>query len=284
MTAAQGLHHFANRMELQKEHLGTIWLLIVFGMAAFLWNRTIRQHALFIVGLLAFSFLAVSVGFYYRGHYFIMGYPALAMLAGIGLSSIQALLARMRWGALAMAVPILVFALTLSNALYADRQVYFFDSPHEASRYAYGANPFPEALGVGDYIRKHSPPDARVAVLGSEPEIYFYAHRLSATGYIYTYPLVEDQPYGRVMQAEMISEIESVKPEILVYVFMHESWLTQAHADQKIFDWTEFYLKAHYTLLGIADGGNHDVYHWGPDAGEYRPRRPEVILVYRRHS
>ena len=44
--------------------------------------------------------------------------------------------------------------------------------------------------GIGDhcqYIRNHSGPDALVAVLGSEPEIYFLAHRHSATGYIYTY-------------------------------------------------------------------------------------------------
>jgi hypothetical protein len=139
-------------------------------------------------------------------------------------------------------------------------------------------------LGVGNYVREHSAPDARVAVLGSEPEIYFYSHRLSATGYIYTYPLVEDQPYGLVMQAEMIKEIEAVKPEIFVYVMLHESWLTQTQADQRIFDWTESYIKEHYTLEGIADGGNHDVYRWGPDAGEYRPRRPEFILVYRRRS
>jgi hypothetical protein len=284
MIVMQGLHHFANRMELQKEHLGVIWFLIVLGAAAFLWDRKIKQHALFTVGLLAFSFLAVSVGFYYRGHYFIMAYPVLAMLTGVGLSSAQALLVKLRWGRAATAVPALIFVLAFARALYAERQTYFLDSPHEASRHVYGSNPFPEALGVGNYVREHSAPDARVAVLGSEPEIYFYSHRLSATGYIYTYPLVEDQPYGLVMQAEMIKEIEAVKPEIFVYVMLHESWLTQTQADQRIFDWTESYIKEHYTLEGIADGGNHDVYRWGPDAGEYRPRRPEFILVYRRRS
>jgi hypothetical protein len=208
----------------------------------------------------------------------------LAILAGVGLSSLVVTLAKLRWGLAAAAVPALIFLLALANSLYAERQTYFFDSPQEACRYVYGSNPFPEAVGVGNYIREHSPPDARVAVLGSEPEIYFYAHRLSATGYIYTYPLVEEQEYGSVMQAEMIKEIEVVKPEIFVYMLMHESWLTQAHADQNIFLWTDSYTKTHYTLEGIADGGNHEVYRWGPGAVDYRPRRPEVILVYRRHS
>jgi hypothetical protein len=284
MTLTQGLHHFANRMELQKEHLAVIWALIVFGMTAFLWRREIKRHALFVIGLLAFSFLAISVGLYYRGHYFIMAYPVLAMLTGVGLSSAQALLAKLRWGVASAAVPAMILVLAYGNALYAESQIYFFDSPHQACRHTYGANPFPEALGVGKYIREHSAPDARVAVLGSEPEIYFYAHRLSATGYIYTYPLVEAQPYGRVMQAEMIKEIESVKPEIIVYVMMNNSWIVDPQADPRILDWTEAYVKEHYTLEGIADGGNHDVYRWGPDAIQYRPRRPEYILVYRRRT
>ena len=46
-----------------------------------------------------------------------------------------------------------------------------------------------------------------MAVLGSEPEIYFLARRHSATGYIYTYGLMEAQPFARRMQDEMIREI-----------------------------------------------------------------------------
>jgi 4-amino-4-deoxy-L-arabinose transferase-like glycosyltransferase len=281
-TLDQGLHHFANRMELQKEHLAGIWFLILFGMAAFLWRREIKYHALFMIGLLAFSFLAISVGLYYRGHYFIMAYPVLAMLTGLGLSSAQTLLAKLRWRAVAATVPALIFVLACGNALYAERQIYFLDSPHEACRHTYGANPFPEALGVGNYIREHSAPDARIAVMGSEPEIYFYAHRHSATGYMYTYALVEKQPYSSVMQAEMIREVESVRPEFIIYVLMRESWDTREGADTRIFDWTDSYLKKYYTLVGIADGGNHDVYRWGADSMDYRPRRLGVTAVYRR--
>src|SRR5215813_1322583 len=38
LTAWQGLHEFANRMELQREHAGVICFFIVLGMAAFLWD------------------------------------------------------------------------------------------------------------------------------------------------------------------------------------------------------------------------------------------------------
>ena len=284
-TRLDGLHQFANRMELQKEHLGLIWLLIVFGMAAFLWNDRLRRHAIFVVALLAFSFLAISVGFYYRGHYFIMAYPVLGILAGAGATALRDLLERTGLRATAAAAcPITLFALAFTYGLYADREVYFFDTPHEACRFAYGPNPFPEAVEVGKYIETHSAPDARVAVLGSEPEIYFYSHRHSATGYIYTYALVEEQQYGSVMQAEMIREVETAKPEFLVFIQMHESWNTRQHADERIFDWMDSYIKSNYTLEGIADGGNHDIYAWGPQAAFYRPRKPEFTLIYRRRS
>jgi hypothetical protein len=279
-----GLHHFANRMELQKEHFAYVWVLIVFGVAAMLWESNLRRHAGFLLGLLAFSFLAISVGFYFRGHYFILIYPFLAILAGAGLTSMRNLVKR--WGApgYVAALPVILFCAVYANALYVDRQTYFIDTPHEACRYVYGANPFPEAVGVGNYIREHSTADARIAVLGSEPEIYFYAHRLSATGYIYTYALVEEQQFGAVMQSEMIKEVEANKPEFVVYVLMHESWNTREHADTTIFDWTDSYLKAHYELVGVADGGNHDVYRWGAAAANYRPRKPERVLVFQRQN
>jgi hypothetical protein len=283
-TRWDGLHQLANRMELQKEHIAWIWFLIAFGMAAFLWDRPKRPKALFVTGLLAFSFLAVSVGFYYRGHYFIMIYPALAILAGVGTSSLSALAKRFRLHAAIAAAPIVIYFLVFANAVHAERKVFFLDTPREACRHVYGGNPFPEAIGVADYIREHSAADSRVAVLGSEPEIYFYAHRHSATGYIYTYPLVEEQRFGSVMQDEMIREIDSIKPEYFVYVLMHESWNTREHADTRILDWTEAYIREHYELVGIADGGNHDVYRWGAGAANYRPRKLEFVMVFRRKN
>jgi hypothetical protein len=276
----KGLQQLANRVELQKEHVAFFFFLAVLGMASFLWNKKIKPHALFVIGFLGFSFLSISVGLYFRGHYFIMLYPVLGLLTGVGASALADLLSRLR---LPPVIAALLCCFAFANSLYADRRIYFIDSPRQACRDVYGPNPFPEALEIADYIRAHSSPEDRIAVLGSEPEIYFYAHRRSATGYIYTYALVENQPYGRVMQDEMIGEVESVKPLYVVYVLSRDSWDTRSGADIHIFDWTDAYLKDNYTLVGIADGGNRDVYRWGPEAMSYRPRRKEFVAVYQRN-
>ena len=70
-------------------------------------------------------------------------------------------------------------------------------------------NPFPETIKLAEYVRDHTDPSDTIAVGGSEPQIYFYSHRHSATGYIYPYPRMEAQTYARQMQSEMIHEIES---------------------------------------------------------------------------
>jgi hypothetical protein len=56
--------------------------------------------------------------------------------------------------------------------------------PSDAVRMIYGPNPFSEAVRVAEYLQEHTNPTDTIAILGSEPEIYFYAHRHSATGYI----------------------------------------------------------------------------------------------------
>lgn len=58
----------------------------------------------------------------------------------------------------------------------------------------YGLNPFPESLEIGRFIRENSAENDRIAVIGSEPQIYFYSDRRAATGHIYTYALMEDLP------------------------------------------------------------------------------------------
>ena len=102
----------------------------------------------------------------------------------------------------------------------------------DLARLIYGRNPFPESVPIARYLREHTAPGDRVAVVGSEPQIYFYAGRRSATGYIYTYPLMELQPYATAMQQAMIREIESADPRYVVFVRAVGSWLVRRELGQ----------------------------------------------------
>jgi hypothetical protein len=162
---------------------------------------------------------------------------------------------------------------------------FFFERPlAEANRLVNGTNPFPESIKIAEYIRGQADPADKIAVLGSEPQIYFYAQRLSATGYIYTYALMEPQPYAHQMQEEMINEIEAARPRFLVLVVMTKSWSAGPESDQTIFRWADKYCDANYEeigLINIFDRGTD--YYFMTRPADVKPAA-DHILIYRRKT
>jgi len=224
-----------------------IWMIAVAGLVLIWWKHTNRTLAVFGTGFLVFSFLAVCPGFYFRDQYFVLMLPAVALLAGGAISSAQRIWPRSSLLLYGLYGAALVFCVVQQ------RQLLFEMSPLEVSRTLYGANPFPEAIQVADYIRSHSVEGSRIAVLGSEPEIPFYAHRHSATGYIYTYGLMENQPYALTMQNELIRDLETAGPEYVVVVDASSSWSRQPNSPTRIFTWWSAYCPRHYQVVGVAD-------------------------------
>jgi hypothetical protein len=229
----------------------TLWILAGLGLISGLWNKRSRGGTAFLLGLLAVSLLALSAGFYFREHYFIFILPAVSLLCGLALSTLSDFVAsRSR---LVRLTPVLVFCIALGQPILAGRQFYFEISTTEACRIAYGSNPFPESIRIAEYLRDHSSPSDTIAILGSEPQIYFYSRRHSATGYIYTYALMEAQSYARQMQEEMISEIELARPRYLISVAMGASWSRHSDSEELIFTWTNEYLNQHYKVVGLVN-------------------------------
>jgi hypothetical protein len=180
-------------------------------------------------------------------------------------------------------LPVLLL-FVLVGSLYEQRQLFFQLTPLKASRLIYQDNPFLESQLVAQYIRDHSKPDAQVAVVGSEPQIYFYSNRHSATGYIYTYALMEAQPYASLMQKEMIKEIETAKPEFLVQVTYQYSWLRLQSSDLTIFHWVGHYVDQFY--MPIAEIGRQSdgqiVSAFGADMLKISDSLQEAVMLYQR--
>jgi hypothetical protein len=265
--------------------LGTawpVWAIAVIGLIASVTSPTVRNRAGFLITFAFLSALAVCPGFYFRPHYFILLLPAVSLLAGTGVvAALEALRNRGRNFRFAV---LLLFGGCIACPLWSERD-FFFERPlAEANRMVNGTNPFPESIKIGEYIRAQSSVSDTIAVLGSEPQIYFYSRRHSATGYIYTYGLMEPQPYAHQMQQEMMREIETAHPKFLVLVVVNKSWLAGRDSDQSIFRWADAYCDANYEevgLINISDRGT-DYYLSG--------RPPTVtpvadhILIYRRKA
>lgn len=261
-----------------------LWLLGVGGLIILFADSRLREKRFFLAGFALFAFLITCPGFYFRQHYFIPFLAAIGLLAGVAVTSAQRWLSGRKYTVRVRSLPLVLVAALLLYGVLSDGAFLFVLSPSEASRYVYGANPFPEIIQVADYIKAHSDENDKIAVLGSEPELFFYAHRRSATGYIYTYGLMEPQKYARQMQREMIREIESARPKYIVYVSIPTSWLRKAASDRTIFMWQNQFLENGYELVGAVDfiDPNYVPFYWDEDAGNFIPEAPDYILVFKR--
>ena len=269
------------------EHSVPIWMLAVVGATAVGWYAEARRHGFFLFGLLAFSFLAVCPGLYFRQHYFILLLPALSLLAGVGVRATTSFLSNRTDSGLLLALPGLAFLVLFAISLFSQQELLFQMDPLSALRSIYGpAQPFEQALAIGDYVRSHSQPSARIAVLGSEPEIYFYAHRRSATGYIYAYPLMEKQRYSLAMQHEMVAEIETARPEFVAFVKFPLSWLRGPESEDYLLNRMTQYLRDQYEVVGVAElqSPDHTEYRWDQEAISYETISPYVIFLFRRRT
>jgi hypothetical protein len=262
-----------------------VWLLAGVGLTALWWHPESRRHATVIGGLLFFSFLAVCPGFFFREHYFILMLPAVALLAGIAVHATTEELSGKGGMALA-AIPALVFSAALGYAVFEQRAFLLEKDPVVVCEERYSTNPFPEAVVVAQYLDEHTAADEPVAVLGSEPEIYFYAKRHSATGFIYVYGLMEKQKYSLEMQKKMIGEVDSARPQYLVIVKNRLSWLSKEGSPEALSmaAWIQSLLGG-YELVGIAERvGKHTEYRWDDEARAYRPHSQNIVGVFKRKS
>lgn len=253
-----------------------IWCIAAVGLAAIFWNGQSRRHAAFLASFVAFSFMGVSAGLYFRPHYFVLMLPAVSLLAGVAVDAATRRMAGLRF------VPAAIFVAAVVLSLASQREYLFHLDSLGFSRAMYAPNPFPEAQPIAEYLRANGSPDAKLAILGSEPEIYFYSGLRSATGYIYTYELMEPQKYALEMQKEMIAQIEKTAPEFLIYVDVPLSWLRSARSQTLIFSWAKSYLNDHYERVGIVDIGQASEYRWDQQAKSYQPRSSDTVEIFRR--
>jgi hypothetical protein len=203
------------------------------------------------------------------------------LCAGIAVRAIPELLARAGWRWPEPAIATVLFAVAAGQALWSGRDIFFQLTPARANRALYGANPFPESIEIAKFLDRHCLSDSKIAVIGSEPQIYFYSRRRSATGYIYTYPLMEPQKFAETMQEEMIREIEQANPRYLVFVSISTSWLQRPDSHRRIFDWFN-QLQPRLRLAGFAELLSLDEtsYRWDLNGAAVSPRSNAWVAIF----
>jgi hypothetical protein len=179
------------------------------------WMRSNRLAGLWLLA----SFAGVSIGGYYREHYYIQAIPPVAVLAGRGVVRMANRWAPKRAGLTSA----LLAAATVVYGVLVAPWYYLLGTPAEKCRAIYGEGPFTESLAVADYLARHTDPDDAVFIYGSEPQIPFYAGRKSASRYIFTYPVTTPTSATVERQHEVVRELTDHPPRVIITVNVRSS-------------------------------------------------------------
>lgn len=235
---------------------------------------------------------AAGAGLMFRGQYFILLAPFAALLAGVAWHSLTEFMRARSADAsrpshstrddsalIRGAVVVLSFCVLISPL-----RAGWTRKPDTICRTVYGMNPFPEYPAIAEYVRTHSEPGDTLAVLGSEPGIYFLADRRPASPHVCVYEMHKPHAYAREMQTEAIRTIEKAMPPCVVLINAPTSWGIMPQSDPTFYKWSGEFLKRHYTLDGVMDLISEDevVTKWGDDARSYKRQSPYSVLIFKR--
>lgn len=191
------------------------------------------------------SFLGVCPGWHFRPHYFQLIFPFAALIVAYGWSVWQF---RIRlFSYILPKVAILAVCFILSLTLRFD--YFFLKTPRQLVQDLYQNEFFSDTYDIGQYLKQNTQPTDRIALFGNEPQIWFYAQKQAASGYIYTYPLVELQPFASTMTEQYIAETERSQPEWLIYSNISKG-TSNKNTLNRLDTWW-FLLSKNYTTQGV---------------------------------
>jgi hypothetical protein len=259
------------------------WIVSGLGLFALPFCPRTRAASAFLLGLLLFSFLGLLPGLVFRPHYFIVVLPVAALLFGVAVFELRQFIGSRLPGIATIGTAALI-AVPLLAALWQEREFYFRMTPNEIVAQEYPLAPFLQSVRIADYIREHTEPSDSIAVIGSEPEIYFYAQRLPATGHAYMYAMMEQQPYAHAFQEQMIREIVEAAPKYVVLVKMADSWLRRPNSDMTLLAWFDKYAARHLKTVGIVDTDRNGKMRYRWDEPQMKVDGRSLIVVFRNTS
>ena len=239
MTWSDRLHFFLETSARLAQTEMLVWFFSAAGLIGLAIARQNKQF-IFLAGWLMTSAIGVSASGYFFPHYFQQLLPPLALVAALGTELLgQRLRWRNSW------IPRVVFGLLLVILPLKTLWPFWFNfTSADAVRKIYPGNFFAEMPAFAARIAQVTSSEQRVFVFGAEPELLFYAQRVSATRYIFLFPLYGPYRNAREKQIAAADEIQRAGPMAAVYV--PNALFFNPGTDQYFSDWTLSYLDQNF--------------------------------------
>ena len=226
-----------------------IWMLAGVGFITLFSSKNNKQPGILIIGLLIAGSVALSVGFYFRPHYFVLVLPAVALLFGVGIRFIYRVFSTASSPIVRYFPPTFIIMIAILGTIVAQWDVLVQFSPAKVTETVYYYNPFPYSSKIAEIIKGKTEKKDRIAIIGSEPEFLFYSQRRSATSFIYVFSLTEDQPFAEQFRFEMIHQVESAAPKLLIFTHITPEWYQKSKGRVELNKWFFNFANSHYTPI-----------------------------------
>ena len=227
------------------------WVFVLWAFVRMLLKKD--RALVFVFLFFIFSYAGSIINFFFFPHYFIQIVPAVSILAGWGMADIFLFLKEKNLlaGAVAKGALLALMGLCLVLPLLLELDYYVLNSADANVRRIYAGNPFSEALVVADYVRKNTRPEDTVLILGSEPEVLYYAKRKSATRHNHLYAVVGNYKNAFDRQNEVKEDVKKNRPSCAIYFTTGLTWHADPEKSEGFFEWMRSYLRDEFELDGV---------------------------------
>jgi hypothetical protein len=253
LSFADRLNNLGNTLSTLARSQAFLWIFAIIGsIAASLSNR--KTVFIFVTGWLISGVVGASASGYYFPHYFQQMLPALAVFAIFG---VKVLYEADFWGEMPSLVKKAICTMVVAILpCYSAYPFIFNYTPNEAVRKIYPGNRFDKMPEYARLISAITKEDDRVYIFGAEPELLFYARRVSATRYIFLFPLYG--LYGDALgkQQETVQEIIASRPAVAVYT--PNTLFFVPGTEQYLTHWTESFLALNYVAQAFITPDGQD--------------------------
>lgn len=215
-----------------------VWAFAAAGLVGLLRSGKPKWF-LFMAGWLVTSAIGVSTSGYFFPHYFQQLLPPLALAAAAGAEWITTI---ELWKTIPRYCQCAVLSLILAVLPAITLWPFLFTyTPAEAVRKIYPNNFFADMPELAKRLESVTPPETPVFIFGAEPELLFYAHRPSATRYIFLFPLYGPYRNAHEKQIATATEIEHAQPSSAVY--LSNDLFYGSGTDQYFTQWSLSYMQ-----------------------------------------
>ncbi len=264
-----------------------IWIVSAIGSLSIFLTSVKWWVKLAVLGFFGFGFLTVMPGNHYYGHYFLQWVPTVCISAGAFFFSVEEIIkTRFNLKAASRYIALGILVLASFSNISALKKYYFNTNSTQLLRQVYGLNPFPESKVIADKLNTMMTPEDKLAVFGTEIQMYFYTNKISpsrfaGSGALLEFPIKKAEEW----QKEFMSDVEKANPRFLVFYSHPISWLAHPNVNNLIFPWFDKFSAEKYNLIGYADMyDNMTNYVWAPniDLVNSPPKSQYKIFVFER--